>query len=120
MSVSRDNANNEDEVVSAAVADTDQNENEERETAINLNTKGMKGEQEGKESDLNYSARKDEDSQKLRKVDRGGLGDVFFGLQGFLKAYSGRLKYKGGCDEDLLDTTEVYELFAAISSSNVR
>lgn len=47
-------------------------------------------------------------------MDRGDRGDISLRLHELMKIYSGRPKYKGRWDEDLIGKIEVYEFCAVL------
>lgn len=104
---------NEDEIVNAAKDDIGRNESDERNVCINVNATDMAGEREtSKIEPTNKIATDSDDPRKRSDFDKTGRGDISFGLQGLMKAYSGRPKYKGGWDENLVGTVEVHGLSA--------
>lgn len=104
---------NEDEIVNAAKDEIGRNESDERNVCINVNATDMAGEQEtSKIEPTNTIATDSDDPRERSDLDKTGRGDISFGLQGLMKAYSGRPKYKGGWDENLVGTVEVYGLCA--------
>lgn len=77
----------------------------------------MKDKREDQERTPNsYSVRKTGGLRRGDGFDKGIRSDVLSELWGPMKAYSGRRKYRGGWDEDLIGTMEVYKLYEVMSN----